>query len=125
MDKKKVMDYVFHSIHNTNPMILSQMLDELVKDGGGMKTIFVEGTLGTNKIIINEKFSVLRDLYLEGNNLVLHLPTGDNEAAPQAFYQLGDMMFSKGNGGMFVTAYADYHFYAGTDDDFPTYTNQG
>ena len=121
MDKKKVMDYVFHSIHNTNPMILSQMLDELVKDGGGMKTIFIEGSMAPNKITINEKFGVLRDWYLEGNNLVLHLPTGDSEASPQAFYQLGDVMFSKGNGGMFVTAYADYKFSAVNDDDFPSY----
>ena len=35
MSKQDIADYVFKTPHNTNPAILNQKLDELIKEGGG------------------------------------------------------------------------------------------
>ena len=40
MDKGKILDYVMNTPHNTNPAILSQMLDEVAGEGGGGSSDF-------------------------------------------------------------------------------------
>ena len=38
MSKQDIADYVFKTPHNTNPAILNQKLDELVKESGESAT---------------------------------------------------------------------------------------
>lgn len=55
MTKEKIIDYIMETPHNTNPAILSQMLDEVAGEGGedgylGFHTATVNVTFDTSEI---------------------------------------------------------------------------
>lgn len=64
MSKQDVMDYVFETPLNTNPVILNQKLDELVKESGGGH--YEGGVVSSNE---TNKVKILSDGTMEVNSL--------------------------------------------------------
>ena len=84
MSKQDVMDYVFETPHNTNPAILNQKLDELVKESGGHYEGGVVSSDEANKI------KILSDGTMEVNSLSVDkiLPSNKTTLIIYAIYNI-------------------------------------
>ena len=92
MSKQDVIDYVFETPHNTNPAILNQKLDELIKEneGGGATEPYIEETYDDNGNLIEANLvgytKVRNYAFYNCSNLALtSLPDGITNIGSYAF----------------------------------------
>lgn len=80
MTKKEIIDYIMETPQNTNPAILSQMLDEIAGEGGGSMEPLVVNAINTSLSAyeMDKTVGELEEAFSRGTPITMYFPNGEN-----------------------------------------------